>query len=348
MVVRERSFKMASDQPVQKRLRRAEDDTDEPDFIQEGGMRTDLSSLHLSLPSNVNESDISLNMLNTINTTKDPATSNNALERIQPAEINTEETPPEQERGFTQQNLLFSLYQQNNTRMLQGHYYNANIPQQENTVFGGLETKERRFLEPDLTDDDFDDIQNYLVRQCLCGVSEEALRRPFEAKTVTDASGTRNLTLTEWPTPKILRFLSKLQLLFDVYLKQNNKGYICTRIVDVCSTIIRNEYNLIEQIIALCGIKTQVINFLSAKVIASFLIIAKTNINNEWLETIVNYLTVDSVDYEKMNFALDIIKHVVEWKDIDIHVLEENSTVDGAGTSSQNDIVSGEKYFYLI
>ncbi|XP_017770266.1 PREDICTED: protein lines [Nicrophorus vespilloides] len=182
-----------------------------------------------------------------------------------------------------------------------------------------------------------DMFQSYLIKQCLCGISEATLRKPFEGQQITDCNGTRTAMLIEWPTTKILEYLSKLQLLFDVYLKQNNKGYICSRIVDICNTIIRNDYNLIEQIISLCDTRNKYVNYMSAKVLSSFLIVAKTSINNEWLETIISYLTTDNVDYVKINFALEVIKRVVEWKDIEIHVLEETQLQEGASTSSQNE-----------
>lgn len=69
MVLREKEHKMASEQPVKKKLRRDDEDhnADEPDFIQPNGMHTDLSSLQLSLPANVNEEDI-----NSINELKSP------------------------------------------------------------------------------------------------------------------------------------------------------------------------------------------------------------------------------------------------------------------------------------
>lgn len=183
--------------------------------------------------------------------------------------------------------------------------------------------------------DNLDLFQQYLIKQCLCAISERTLRKPFEGHQITDSNGTRIALLCEWPVNKILQFLSKLQLLFDVYLKQNNSGYICSRIVNICEMIVRNEYNIIEQIISLNDMRNQYMNFLSAKVLSSFLIIAKTDINNEWLETIFNFLTTEPIDYIKMNFALEIIKRVVEWKDVEIHVLEESqSSRDGASTSS--------------
>lgn len=187
--------------------------------------------------------------------------------------------------------------------------------------------------------DDVTVLQSFLIKQCLCGVSESTIRKPFQLQHISDGNKMRVATLSEWPAPKTLQFLSNLQLLFDVYLKQNNKGHICSRICDICDHIVRNEHNMIDQMIELSSIRNKYINYLLARVLSSFLIIAKTNINNEWLETIVRFLATEPVDYIKMNFSLEVIKRVVEWKDVDIHVLEESDIVaeEGAGTSRIQD-----------
>lgn len=179
-----------------------------------------------------------------------------------------------------------------------------------------------------------DSFHKSLIQQCLCEVSENVLRKTFEGYQITDANGTRTATLYEWPAVKILQFLSNLQLLFDVYLKQNNRGKVCTRIAEICDTLVRNEHCLVEQIISLCDLQNKYVNYLSARVLSSFFIIAKAHVNNEWLESVVRFLTNENSDYVKMNFALEVIKWVVEWKDMETHVLEESQLIDTAGTSS--------------
>ncbi|KAB0792066.1 hypothetical protein PPYR_14027 [Photinus pyralis] len=173
---------------------------------------------------------------------------------------------------------------------------------------------------------DLEVFQNGLIEQCLCGVPENLLRKPFA------------VPLTEWPTGKLLQLLSNLQLLFDVYLKQNNNGHICSRIVAICVALVNNEYNLIQQLLSLTDTRNCYVNYLLSRVISSFLIIAKTDINHDWLEMITNYLSLDYVDYDKMNFGLEVIRRVVEWKDVEIHVLEEPRSQDagsGATTSAE-------------
>ncbi|GLV45542.1 lines [Carabus blaptoides fortunei] len=347
---------MASEQPVKKKLRITDEDEnrDEPDFLHnpDNIMRTDLSRLHLTLPPTTDSSNVSQTLpasysgdpssavsggdvgplstnsyQNGVNLSLRPGFS---VTQTVPKQVNVP-PPPSQATMVTD-----SWY---------SNIHNPSIGQSNISVYNNVSWTHRVNFSGDAViscplppaeeqqHDEIVNLQNSLIKQCLCGVSESTLRKPFETQQRPDGNGMRTATLSEWPVPKALQFLSNLQLLFDVYLKQNNKGHICSRICDICDIIVRNEHNLIDQIIDLASVRNKYINYLSARVLSSFLILAKTSINNEWLETIVNYLAMEPVDYIKMNFSLEVIKRVVEWKDVDIHVLEESESQDGASTS---------------
>lgn len=198
---------------------------------------------------------------------------------------------------------------------------------------------------------DMREFEESLNKQCLCGVSERMLRKPFQSHYSTDANGQKRVAnLSEWPTNKLLQFLSNLQLLFDIYLKQNSKGFICARIMDVCDALIRNDHNLIDEIIVLAGYSNTYVQFLAGRVLASFLVIAKQEMDDDWLKKLVdnlfNFDRLDHVAVQKMHFSLEIIKRIVEWKDIDLHPLEEEiaeshsipepSTSAGVGESTHS------------
>ncbi|XP_055383394.1 protein lines [Condylostylus longicornis] len=183
-------------------------------------------------------------------------------------------------------------------------------------------------LQTTTTRNEMADFEGFLVKQCLCEVSETTLRRPFESHYHEDSNGTKRIAnLSEWPTSKLMQFLSNLQLLFDIYLKQNSKGFICSRIMDICDALIRNDHNLIDEIIELANFNNKFVQFIAGRVLASFLVIAKHNMNDDWLKKLIdNLFCFERMDYiaiRKMHFSLEIIKQIVEWKDIDIHPLED-------------------------
>ncbi|XP_034105546.1 protein lines [Drosophila albomicans] len=194
--------------------------------------------------------------------------------------------------------------------------------------------------------DDMLEFEQSLTRQCLCGVSERTLRKPFQSHYSHDTNGQKRIAyLREWPTNKLLQFLSNLQLLFDIYLKQNAKGFICTRIMDVCDALIRNDHKLIDEIIVLAGYNNSYVQFLAGRVLAAFLVIAKQELNDEWLQKIVdqlfNYELLDKTAVQKIHFSLDIIKRIVEWKDVELHPLDDDyaaaaNSVPGSADASVN------------
>lgn len=228
-----------------------------------------------------------------------------------------------------------------------------------NSSLASFPDLERAVSHENLVDIEIMQFQNSLTKQCLCGVSERVLRRPFESHYVYQTTTTTTMRhdrtsmrriapLSEWPTPKLVHLLSNLQLVFDVYLKQNTKGQICCRIMDVCDALIRNEQNLIDEIIDLCEYDNNFVQFLAGRVLSSFLIIAKdTMTHDNWMKKLIdNLFSFEHINYasaRKINFSLDIIKRIVEWKDVEVHPLdglaedgEEDEEGEGEGGASQH------------
>jgi protein Lines len=150
-----------------------------------------------------------------------------------------------------------------------------------------------------------------------------------------------------WPIQKQYEFLSNVQLMFDTYLKQNSKGQICSRLMELCEYVIHSpqpEQNIIDDIFENtfngdASLGNKYTNFLLGRVISSFLIIIKDEVENNYLKKIVDNLFIfddnnlDVSAIRKINFSLDIIKRIIEWKDIDEHPLdddEEDIGLDGS------------------
>ncbi|XP_066587312.1 protein lines [Prorops nasuta] len=170
---------------------------------------------------------------------------------------------------------------------------------------------------------DIEKFQNSLLAQCLCNVPESSLRKPFTSMTVKTADGNyRSSIISEWETDKTLEFLSALQLLFDLAIKQNTRGVMCSRVAGVCEALARNEHSIIDQIIDLSHINDKFISFAASRTLASFFIITKENIESSWLERLTQSL-VNTHSPSQMLFTLDVVKRVVEHKDCSIHPLDE-------------------------
>ncbi|XP_015596642.1 protein lines [Cephus cinctus] len=168
--------------------------------------------------------------------------------------------------------------------------------------------------------------QNSLLARCLCNIPESSLRKPFTAMTVQAASGGfRTATISEWEPDKTLEFISALQLLFDLAIKQNTRGIMCSRVADVCEALSRNEHGIIDQIIDLSCTANKFISFTASRALAAFFIVTKENIEAAWLERLTQSL-VNTHSPSQMLFTLDVVKRVVEHKDCSIHPLEESDS----------------------
>lgn len=204
-----------------------------------------------------------------------------------------------------------------------------------------------------------------LGKQCLCGLDEKTLKKPFEYYQVTNlrnklrnsdpydevdflnnrlnrqdngGGSSPNIakyikSLKHWPEKFLLQFLSNLQLLFNVYLKQNEKGNICGKIMELCDCLIRNESNIFDDLLELCNSDEQAskfVEYMACKVLTNFLIIIKDEIDQEWLTKVVNKIFIEDkmtpTAVKRVSFSLDIIQGILEWKDHDDeHPLEEEA-----------------------
>ncbi|KOB75851.1 Uncharacterized protein OBRU01_06734 [Operophtera brumata] len=162
-------------------------------------------------------------------------------------------------------------------------------------------------------------LQDALVGQCLCRFNETRVNGVFD----------RQLNIVSWPLSCSLTYLSTMQLMFDMYLKQNNSGTICSRLMQACDILVRNRHDWITEVVELADHKSKFITFVACRVLASFLIVSKDTVDENWLQQIAEniYLfdRINRITVQKINFSLDIIKRIVEWKDIEQHPLEESN-----------------------
>ncbi|XP_052873277.1 protein lines [Anopheles cruzii] len=191
--------------------------------------------------------------------------------------------------------------------------------------------------------------QDAIARQCLCTVEMGALLVSFQPPLLFTGGREETIAgaihqyqpLAEWPVEHLLKFLSNVQLLFDTYLKQNIKGTICTGVVHLFDYLIHGDRHQqlvaldVDELIGLCGHRNRYISYLAGRILTSFLIIVK---DYRWMEKIVknlfdygraNLLASDFRTVQKIDFGLEVIKRIVEWKDEMEHPLEEETAGGG-------------------
>lgn len=168
-------------------------------------------------------------------------------------------------------------------------------------------------------------IQDSLVGQCLCRFDDNVVTQLFD----------RRLNIVSWPLTCSLTYLSTMQLMFDVYLKQNSTGTICSKVMHACDIFVRNRHDWITEVVELADHKSKFVTFVASRVLASFLIVSKDTVDENWLQQIAEniYLfdRINRITVQKINFSLDIIKRIVEWKDVEQHPLEDSNYINTAG-----------------
>lgn len=165
-------------------------------------------------------------------------------------------------------------------------------------------------------------LQNNLIGQCLCQFDENIVTQLFD----------RQLNISTWPLTSSLTYLSTMQLMFDIYLKQNGTGTICSKVMQACDLLVRNRHDWITEVVELADHKSKYITFIASRVLATFLIVSKDTVDENWLQQIAEniYLfdRINRITVQKINFTLDIIKRIVEWKDVEQHPLEDSNYIN--------------------
>lgn len=181
---------------------------------------------------------------------------------------------------------------------------------------------------------DLEELQKSLLARCLCHMPESSLRKPFTNLTVREADGTiRYAVLSEWDTDQILECLTALQLLFDLAIKQYLKNVLCKRVMEVCEAVARNEHGIVDQIIDLSYTNDKFVSYAASRVLASFFIVARQNMDAAWLERLTQSL-VNTSSPSRMLFTLDVVKRVIEHKDCSIHPEDGDATAPPSGCNT--------------
>ncbi|KAL0274229.1 UNVERIFIED_CONTAM: hypothetical protein PYX00_006700 [Menopon gallinae] len=174
-------------------------------------------------------------------------------------------------------------------------------------------------------DNDLQTLQKSLLGNCLCTVSEATLYKSFQDPRKSDSDCQfQDFDFSDWDTERILKFLTCIHILCEIYIKQNSDGLMCSRISDVCDALIKNEHGIVDQMVNCLMHNNQFVCYSASRALSSYFIVCKTNVDMKWLEKITEFALTTTVP-RKMSTTLDVIKRVIEWKDNSVHPMEDRS-----------------------
>ncbi|XP_014248050.1 protein lines [Cimex lectularius] len=185
--------------------------------------------------------------------------------------------------------------------------------------------KKKSKLSEENNNNDLETLQKKLLGQCLCTMPENLIWKPFRGLKLLrheDSHGYCASYIANWNRDRTLLFVSSVQLLCEVAIRQNTRGLVCSKIVDTCEALIRNEYGLVEYLIELSAHSDRYVSYVSGRALSAFLMVSRAHVDPRWLDRLTEN-ALSTSHPQKMAFSLDVMKRVTEWKDCDEHPLEE-------------------------
>lgn len=198
--------------------------------------------------------------------------------------------------------------------------------------------------------------QQHLLRNCLCTFSEFELQKLYN---VLRTDSTSRLTRNQ----KLL-LITSIQLICDIAIKQNSKSHICAGIANICNTFARYEAELTDYFLKLSEDSDQYISFATSRAVSSFFIIVRTHNDQRLMDEadetdemlpdqeeeddqiLLNSVTASLVECSRLgsesfsldtvSFSLDVLKRLIEWREVEVHTLEDSSSEDDNRPAAEN------------
>ena len=107
-------------------------------------------------------------------------------------------------------------------------------------------------------------------------------------------------------------------------------GKICSKIYSLCSTLLSAESEMLSKINEIGRTACKYIRYLVAKVVSRIIILLKNSQSQEWLnKTLDDVINIDlpNSNFDAVSLNFETLRRILEWKDFDDHVLEEDDEV---------------------
>ena len=132
-----------------------------------------------------------------------------------------------------------------------------------------------------------------------------------------------------------LLYTSLLSLFFEVALKQQNKGIVCTRISEVVLAGAENESDIIAIVFNFLAHKNKFLSYSSMRALVSLLLIMQTQPCELVMERLCSIMS-RSNNILELGHSFEVLRRVIEFKDMDEHPLDSGDSAAGSQPSHCN------------
>jgi hypothetical protein len=173
-------------------------------------------------------------------------------------------------------------------------------------------------------------LQNNLLDGCLCHVETLELQRPIlpaNGEMPQQSSSSAAVMDVRFLKDYTLQFITTINLLSETALKQQAKGFMCKKIMDMASGVAMDE-GIWEMLIEYLDSFDNFITFATSKCLVSLLMWTKLPNLNEIFDELFKSAMITTNNPLKLSHILEIIRGVVEYRDEIDHPLDLDEDAD--------------------
>ena len=166
---------------------------------------------------------------------------------------------------------------------------------------------------------DLEIIHGQLRNKCLCPLQLPDILHTLSVCNESFSShSAKRITQQRQET---LLYTSMLTLFFEVALRQQNRGVLCSRITEVVSAGADNEGAVIDILFGMISLQDKYISYCAARALAALLLMLRGRACEMVLEKLVDSIS-HSHNLLEVGHSLEVVRRIIDWKDLDEHPLE--------------------------
>jgi len=166
---------------------------------------------------------------------------------------------------------------------------------------------------------DLEIIHSKLQCKCLCSLQLPDILRTlalcnecFSSQAASQVNHLRDETLL---------YISMLTLFFEVSLRQQSRGSLCTRISEVVGAGADNEGAVLDILFGFMGLEDKYISYCSGRALSSLLLMLRGRAAELVLERLVHSIA-HAPNLLEVGHSIEVVRRVIDWKDLEEHPLE--------------------------